>query len=233
MTLTKREYDKVLQGGGYMPRGVVTLVRVLKPIVRLLARIGFVRRWVGQTTGPRLNTISRCRKRGEHDKALALAIDGLKAFRHRKPSRFNDGTLHFAWWGFMHHAAGCLQKCDDTEAWETVIALARDGMEPFEGYYVAHAFHVFARKKLAEREYEAAVEFATLSAAADETWAESDLLLGWYEQKIGGGDAFEHLKRAVRKDQSVLSRIAEDPAFQDQSDLVERLKDTLKYGLVQ
>ena len=231
MTFTRRDYDRILQGGGHMPRGVITLLRVLKPVFWVLARIGFVRRWVGRTTGPRLNAISQCRKRGEYDKGLALAIDALKAFRHRKPGRFDSGTRHFAWWGFMNHAACCLQKCDDPVAWETVIALARDGIEPVEGYYAAYSFHTFARKKLAERDYGAAVEFATLSAAADETWAESDLLLGWYELEIGGGDAFEHLRRAVRKDQGALARIADDPVFQKHPDLIEGLKETLKFGL--
>lgn len=232
MTLTKKRRDEILRDG-YMPPGVPTLVRLMQPALSVLGRIGFVRRCIKRTAGGRFGDIFRCQKRGDHETAVDLAIDALRAFRDRKPGRYDFGHLHLNWWMFMRTAAVSLQKLDAPERWDTVIAMARAGMEPFEGYDVAYAFHIFARKKLAERDYETAVEFATLSAGADETWAESDLLLGWYEQKIGGGDAFAHLRRAVRKDQSVLFRIADDPAFQQQPDLVARLKETSKYGLVQ
>jgi len=36
----------------------------------------------------------------------------------------------------------------------------------------------------------------------------------------------------VRKDQGALARIADDPAFQRHPDLIERLKETLRYGLM-
>lgn len=235
MTLTKKEQDEILRDGVRLPPGVnafvKTVVWILTPILWLLTRFGFGKRLIARSHGGRSGAISRCQRRGEHDKAVDLAIDALRTYRHRMQELLDTGAPHFRWWWFMRQAVYNLQHSDDAEKWETVIALARDGPEPFEGFEVAYAFHTFARKKLAERDYEAAVEFATLSARADESWPESDLLLGWYELQVGGGDVLAHLRRAVQKDQSVLFRIADDPTFQRHPDLLERLKQTSKYGL--
>ena len=230
MTLTKKQRDDVLKEG-YMPPGAVLIARILRPFLWLAVRIGFLRRRFKRMAGARHGAIFRHQRRGEHEMAVDLAIEAMKAFRDRKPGRFDFGHLHMNWWTFMQSAASSLRKVDDRERWDTVTAMARAGMEPFEGYDVAYAFHIFARKAFADRDYGAGVEFATLSAAADETWPDSDLLLGWYELQVGGGDALAHLRRAVRKDQSVLFRIADDPTFQRHPELIERLKETSKYGL--
>ena len=232
MTLTKKQQDEILKAR-YMPRGLPTIIRLLTPVARLIFRLGFVRRSVERTAAARIGQISRCRERGDHEKAVDLAIDTLRALRHRKPGRFvDDKHGHFMWWMIMQSAAVSLPKVDDPEKWNTVIAMARAGVEPFEGFEVAYAFLVFARRKLAERDHDTAVEFATLSSDADESWPEPDIWLGWYQLEIGGGDAFAHLKRAVDKDQSALFRIADDPAFRNHPDLIERLKETSKYGLI-
>lgn len=231
MALTKKQHDDILKAG-YMPPGVPTLVWIVKPVLSLLWRIGFVRRYLAGTAGARISAMSRCQKRGEHDRAADLAIDALKAFRHRKRGRFDDGDAHFFWWSFMRFAVFNLPKCNDPDKWETVIALTRDGMEPFEGYDVAIAFHAFARRKMAVRDYETAVEFATIASRADETWAEPDFLLGWYELASGGGDGMAHLSRAVRKDQKILFRIANDSVCRRHPHVIARLKELSKDGLV-
>lgn len=231
MTLTKKQRDKILKDG-YRPRGAVIIAAIMKPILQLLIRIGFVRRYFKGMAGARIGAMSRCQKRGEHDKAADLAIDALRAFRDRKPGRFDFGHLHLYWWQFMHHAVYNLQNCPGTKKWETVIALARDGMEPFEGYDVAYAFHIFARLKFAHRDYEAAREFATIAARADETWAEPDLLLGRHALAVGGGDAMAHLSRAVSKDESILFRIANDSVCRQHPHIIAKLKELSKDGLV-
>lgn len=227
MTLTKKQHDEITRNGvGPLPL-LKALNRIVHPVLRLLARIGFVRRYIERTAGARFGAIFRCQKRGDHEKAVELAIDALTAFRDRKPGRFDFGHLDMNWWTFMHSAVYSLRKCNDPERWETAIALARDGIEPFEGYFVAYAFESFTRLRLSQRDYTDVVDFATIASRADETWPEPDLLLAWYEVSVVGGDAIAHLNRAVRKDRSVLSRISDDPAFQQNPHVAAWLEEHL------
>ncbi len=251
MTLTKSEFDAVWARAARMDpayRVALGVLRVLFwPLAWPVTRIGAVRRAIGRTIGGRAGAIVRCRRRGEHARAVALALDALKtprpppgqagsrsdrrpanqsASRSAKQSR--DWASHHHWWQFMSYAVASLEQCDDPEAWDEAMALARNGIEPFQGYAVAYAFHAFARRKMAERDYVAATAFAIVAGHADETWGEPEFLLGWYELASGEGDGMAHLSRAVRKDRTVLTRIADDPTCRSHPDLIAKLEEISK-----
>ena len=132
----------------------------------------------------------------------------------------------------MHFAVDNLDKCGDQEKMEEVIELARNGVEPFQGYYVARSFLAFSRWKYREGDYDGAIEFAESAASADDTWAEPDFVLGWYHLVLGGGDPMRHLTRAIRKDHRILFRIANDSECRKHPHIVQRLKDLSAAGIV-
>jgi len=210
MSLTARDHERILKGPG-QARALYGIVKwVLVPLTRPLLRIGFIRRFLAGTRGGRFGAIFACQRRGEHDKAADLAIQALKAYRQRPkgPGRFMH---HHYWWQFMRHGVTSLENSGNLDKRNLVIELATIGVEPFEGYDVACSFLVISRWKYREGVYNAAIGFAEIAARADDTWAEPDFILGWYCLKLGEGDAMEHLSRAVRKDQRILLRIANDP----------------------
>ncbi len=132
----------------------------------------------------------------------------------------------------MYLAARSLKKCGDQEKMEEVIKLARNGVKPFHGYYVARSFLAFSHWKYGEGDYDAAIEFAEIAASADDTWAEPDFVLGWYRLVLGGGDAMKHLTQAVRKDHRNLFRIANDPVCRRHPHIIQKLKNLSVDGIV-
>jgi hypothetical protein len=239
MTLTKSEYDAALARAAWMDPAYRALARALGvlfwPLAWPVTRIGAVRRAIGRTIGGRAEAIFRCQRRGRHERAVALALDALKAVR-RPPgqssgqsntlpaNQSNHWASHHQWWEFMSYAVASLEQCDAPEAWDEAMALARHGMEPFQGYAVAYAFLAFARRKLAVGDDDAATAFAIVAGHADETWGEPEFLLGWYELASGQGDGMAPLSRAVRKDPRILTRIADDPTCRQHPDLIAKLE---------
>ncbi len=223
MSLTAKDHERILEKPG-KARWVYAVVKwILVPLFRPLLRIGFIRRYLGGTTGSRAGGIFACQRRGEHDKAADLAIQALKAHRQRPkgPGRFMH---HHNWWQFMRYGVASLENSDDQDKRNLMIALAESGVEPFEGYNVAYAFLAFSRWQYETGDYDGAIEFAEIAARADETWAQPDVTLGWYRLALGGGDAMEHLSRAVCKDHRVIFRIANDAAFRRHPHIMAKLK---------
>lgn len=227
MVMMKRDYEETSKTAARS----MAMVMVLAPLLRPLTRIGFIRRYLGRTTGGRVGAISRCAARGQHDKAVDLAFEALKDLRHQPAGIWFPGGAVF-WWMFMRLATRSLEECDDREKWDQAIELARNGVEPFHGYDVACSFLAFSRWKYKLGDYDAAVDFAKTAARADETWAEPDFVLGWYCLVLGGGDAVPHLAEAVRKDQRFFFRIANDPQCRRYPHVIQRLKELSLDGIV-
>ncbi len=223
MSLTAKDHERILEKPGKARPFYAVLKWVLVPLFRPLLRIGFIRRYLAGTTGGRYGAIFACQRRDEHDKAADLAIQALKAYRQR-PKGLGGLMHHHSWWQFMHYGVASLEHSGDWDKRDLVIDLATSGVEPFEGYDVAYAFLAFSRWRYETRDYDEAIEYATIAARADETWAQPDVTLGWYRLVLGGGDAMEHLSRAVRKDHRVIFRIANDPVFRRHPHIVQRLK---------
>lgn len=227
MAPTKEDYEE----NSRLVTWLWPAAKVLAHLLRPFARFGFTRRLVGGTIGGRIGAISRYEERGEHDKAFDLAIKALNEYRHKRPGvRFPNGRDY--WWFFMHLAARSLEECGDQEKWSTLEEMARNGVEPFEGYEAAGSFLAFSRRKYDEGDYDAAIENAETAARADETWAEPDFVLGWYCLVLGGGDAVPHLAEAVRKDQRFFFRIANDPQCRRYPHVIQRLKELSLDGIV-
>lgn len=224
MTMSKREYDVASAGTDRLKTVLNVFAFLLRPLFRIAAIFGPLRRALGNSVGGRTGAISRCAAREKHDKAVALAIDALATYRHQS-SRFPFPTGQDLWWVFMKFAVDSLQTYDDPDTWDELIEMARNGVEPFEGYDVAQSFLAFSQWKYRAGDYEAAVMFAETAARADVTWGEPDFILGWYCLARGGGDALAHLTRAIGKDPGMLFRIASDPLCSQHPHIIETLKE--------
>lgn len=222
MEPTKKEIEDILKSSAKHRAAVKVLERLVR-LLRPVARLGFMRRLISRTTSGRIGMISRYAKRGEHDRAADLAIELLIENRHRPTGNFFPSSRDH-WWLFMWAAARNLDKCGDQEKMEEMIELARNGVEPFQGYLVAGSYLAFSTWKYREGDYDAAIEFAEIAASADDTWAEPDFILGWY-CLILGGDAMRHLTRAVSKDHRILSRIENDSECRKHPQIIQELKD--------
>ena len=229
MGVTKKDYEEISKSKSVAR--TLAIVKALAPLLRPLARLGFIKRRLDGTLGGRVGAISRCTTRGQHDKAADLAIKALKDYRHQPAGAWSLGGSDF-WWMFMRLAAQSLEECGDQESWDQVIELAKNGVEPFQGYDAASSFLAFSRWKYKLGDYDAAVEFAKTAARADQTWAEPEFVLGWYCLVLGGGDAMTHLAEAVRKDQRFFFRIANDPQCRRYPHIIQRLKELSLDGIV-
>jgi len=224
MGQTKKDLEDISETSAKTMAVVDALMPVLRPLIRPLWRIGFIGRFLNGTTGGRTGAIGRCTQRGEHERAADLAIAALREYRHHPAGTWRPSGRDY-WWMFMYFAVCSLEQCDAPDKRNEVIEMARNGVEPFHGYYVALSFLALSRWKYREGDRVAALEFAEIAARADETYAEPDFILGWYSLVLGGGDAMEHLARAVRKDPRMLSRIVQDPACGRHPHIIQKLKN--------
>ncbi len=220
MTLTKKDLDEA----SVLTDKLMPYVQILARILQPFAKIGFVKRFVSQTTANRFGQICRYSEKGEHVLAADLAIELLKENRHQTDGR-RPMSGQEQWWLFMYSATWSLEHLDDQKKWDEVIELGRNGREPFQGYYVARSFLAFSHRTYETGDYAPAVEFAEIASRADETWAEPDYVLGWYYLVLGGGDPIKHLTQAVKKDPGILFRIAKDPECRKHPHIIQKLKE--------
>lgn len=227
MGVTKKDLENVARPSAKFMAVLDFLARLLRPIFRL----GFIRRRLDKSVGGRVGAIARCAERGQHDKAAQLAIQALKEYRDQPAGNYSPSGRDF-WWFFMKLAAESLEHCDDHAKWDELIELANSVSEPFEDNSAASYFLSFSRWNYNTGDYDTAIEFAEIAARTDETWAEPDFVLGRYRLAIGGGDAVEHLTRAIRKDHRILFRIASDEVCRQNPHIVQKLKELSKDRLV-
>ena len=220
MTLTKKDLDESSE----LVNKLMPVANFLARMTQPFARLGFVKRFISQTTANRIGQIGRYSEIGEHVLAADLAIELLNENRHQAEGR-RPISGHDHWWFFMDRAIRSLEHFDDQKKWDEVIELGRNGREPFQGYFVARSFLAFSRRTHETGDYASAVEFAEIASRADETWAEPDYILGWYYLVLGGGDPIKHLTQAVIKDPGILFRIAKDSECRKHPHIIQKLKD--------
>lgn len=224
MNMTAKDLDEIGKKTAKWEAALLSLVRLTQPVARLLFRIGFIRRAHARSNPGRVGIISRLAARGEHEQAADLAIQGLHHCRRQTPGRFWPGG-QYNWWFFMALAGESLGRVATEERCDELIEMAKDGVEPFEGYLVARAYLAFARWKYRVQNYDAAIEFAEAAVRADDTWAQADYELGWYCLATGRDDAMHHLGRAVTKDPQIVSRIDDDPIWRQRPEALEKLRE--------
>ena len=228
MSLKAKDLEKVYAKPPKIPRFSGAIVAVL----RLFTHIRPIRKWLSTTVGGLNGAIFQCFKSNDYEKAAKIAVYALKKHRY-KTSRLVPFGPHFHWWVFMKLAAQSLDRCESKDMRDEVIRMARDGIEPFEGYDVAYAFDRFSRWKYSEEDFEAAIEFAEIATQADETWPEPDFLLGWYAFVLSRGDPVPHLRRAIEKDRRILFRLSKDPLCQQRPDVLRGLLElAIEHGIV-
>lgn len=197
---------------------------VLVPILRPIFNFKFIKRRLDRSIGGRVGTISRCAKKGLHDKAIAHAFDALREYRDNPGGKRMIGGGDF-WWFFMSLATESLKHCTDQSKWEEAIELAESSRNPPEDYHAAQSYLAFSHWKYAMEDYDTAIKFAEIASRADSSWGEPDFVLGWYRLVLGGGDAMHHLTEAVRKDSRIFFRIANDPQCRQFPHIIQKLKE--------
>ena len=216
--------SKDLEGIEYKPIRHSRLLRLAVWLVGLVRKIPYFNKMINESEGGLSGRIFRCQADGNHAQATRLAIFALEKFRHKK-SRLAPGLDHHNWWRFMQHGSQSAGQTDQAELKEKLILLAKDGIEPFEGVFVAKSYLEFSRWRYRAEVYDQAIEFAEIAAEADPTWAEPDFLLGWYGLVLGTGNAENHLSRAIEKDQRILFRIANNDICKQYPSIIRKLKD--------
>lgn len=230
MGVTKKEYDAGAQESAKFIVWVQRFDPFFRALVWLISRFGFTRRRIGGSAPGRIGRISRLAERGEHARAAELAIETLKAQRHR-PGAFKSFSGLDYWWFFLLMATKNLEKTGNRKKQEEVIALAQSVEAPSRDYTGAACFLAFARWRFRTGDHQEAIAFAEVAAHIDPTWAEPDFLLGWYCLVLGG-DALTPFKSALRKDPKVLFRIASDPVCSRHPHIIASLKAYSKDSLI-
>ena len=109
-----------------------------------------------------------------------------------------------------------------------LIDIGNNGLEPYEGYFVAYSYLEFSRWMYRFGDYEKAIRFAHIASKADRTWAEPDFILGWYGLLLSRGNAEEHLSNAIKKDRRIVFRISNNELCKQYPHIINKLK--LKYS---
>ena len=198
-------------------------IKLLVLLAKLIGKIPYVRNKLNESEGGLSGTMFRCQADGDHAEATRIGIFALEKFRHKK-NWLTPGMEHHSWWSFMRHASESAGQTDDDMLKQKLIALAKDGIEPFEGIFVAKSFLEFSRWNYRAEKYDKAIEYAEVASQADNTWAEPDFLLGWYGLLLSTGNAEKYLSQAIEKDERILFRIANNDICKQYPSIIKKLK---------
>ena len=125
----------------------------------------------------------------------------------------------------MKHGVDSASHISNNNLREKLETYANAGIAPFEGYDVAYSYLEMSRWKYYAQNYDEAVKYAEVAAAAaDKTWAEPDFILGWYGLVLNNGKAEEMLIRAVEKDLKMLFRIVNNDVCKQNPHIISKLK---------
>ena len=229
MGMTKKDLDEFAARPNRFKRFIEAVAPALVRMLRLVTRIGPLRRALARTAGGRMGAICRHKERGEHKQAVAAALEALK--QKKWPDGDNGEDAWDLGWLFLSSAAESLAQYDDPATWDELIAVAEAAPPPVGEYCAASTYVSFARWKTRQADYRAALAFVETASRADRTWAEPDFLLGWLYLVIGGGDPLSHLMEAVQKDPGMLSLIARDPICRQRPDILAKLKEISAKGI--
>ena len=193
-------------------------------IFRLIAKIPFIRRKLNNSIGGLSGNIFSCWEKQDYKKATEISIYALERFRCKKDRWFPD-MMHHHWWSFVKHGVDSAKHIDVQELNEKLISLAKDGIEPFEGYDVAYSFLEFSRWEYARSNNAIAFKYAEIASKADETWGEPDFVLGWLSLVLGKGRAEYYLRKAISKDKRILFKISSNSICKQYPNIINKLKE--------
>ena len=219
MSLTRKDIEEVERKPFKEPPFTNFFVSVL----RLISKISPIKKYLNESIGGLNGRIFRLWENKEYEAATKVAIFGLEKYRHKK-SKILPFMDHHHWWQLMKHGVDSATNTDNQELKDKLIEYATSGIEPFEGYDVAHAYLEFSKWQYQMKETEKAIEYAKIASKADGTWAEPDFILGWYGLVLGESDAETHLSHAIEKDPRILFRIANNDICQNYPHIINQLK---------
>ena len=221
MPLTSRNNERVRQKSITIP----TYANHLFSVFFVFAKIPFVKRYISNSIGGLQGRIVRCFDDKDYKKAAEIAIHALRRYRHKKSKLFSYLDIdHHHWWVFMKLAVDAARMTDSKEFHSEIVTLASEGIEPFIGYDVAYSYLIFSGWAFESGDYERAIEWAETASNADDTWAEPDYLLGWYNLRRNNDEAESHFIRAIKKDPRILFKIEEDGLCKKHPQLIDALK---------
>jgi len=220
MSLSSRDVEEIESEPFKEPR----FTKFFIWLIRQFARIPYIQNKINNSSGGLSGSIFRCWECNDYTKATNIAIHALERFRHKK-DKLCPGMEHHNWWSFMKHGVDSAKRIEDKELKEKLIIFANDGITPFEGYDVAYSYLEFSRWRYRENNYEEAVKYAEVASQADDTWAESEFILGWYGLLLSTGNAEEHLCNAIERDQRILFRISNNEICKQYPSIINKLKE--------
>ena len=225
MSLTRKDIEDI----EHKPFKEPPFTNFFVSTIRLLSKIPPIKKYLNESIGGLSGRIFRHWENNEYEEATKVAIFGLEKYRNKK-SLILPFMDHHHWWSLMKHGADSATKSDNAALIEKLIEYAISGIEPFDGYDVAHSYLEFSKWKYQTKDHEKAVEYAKTASRADSTWAEPDFILGWYGLVLGEGNAETHLSHAIEKNPRIFFRIANNDICQQYPHIVTKLKE--KYSKV-
>ena len=123
----------------------------------------------------------------------------------------------------MSYAVYCAHKLDNSNIMNRLLSVSEKGPEPFGGSKVSYCYCDFSRFKYAHEDYNSAIRFAELAKTADDNSGEAYYLLGYYELFVNGKDPVELFSAAIKRDQSILGRIAHHPSLKEYPSIINEL----------
>ncbi len=154
---------------------------------------------------------------GNYVEALELSISGLKK------CDLNDITDHYWRWSFMSYAVYCAFALDNSKLMNSLISMADNRFEPFEGSNVSYCFCQFSHFKYVQGDYDSAIRLAEVAREADDESGKAYYLLGYYELFINEGNPIEYFKMAIERDNLILARIVHHPSLQGFPNILDDL----------
>ena len=224
MSITKKEIESIQESIQSKPLKVPAIINFIFSVLSQLSKIPAIRKYIENSSGGLNGQIFRHWNKQEYDEATKVAIKGLEKYRNKK-SLLTPFMDHHTWWQFMQSGADSAKNSDNLELKDKLIEYAVSGIEPFDGYYVAHSYLEFSKWKYQTHDYEKAIEYAKTASKADSTWAEPDFILGWFSLVLGNGDAEAHLSKAIEKDSRILFRIANNDICKQYPHIINKLKE--------
>ena len=151
MTLSSKDIEEIENKPFKEPRGTGLIIG----FIRLLSKIPFIRRKLNNSMGGTAGRIFSCWEREDYKRATEISIEALERFKNKKDLCGPDMSHHH-WWSFMKHGVDSAKHIEEKDLKEQLIAMANEGLNPFEGYDVAYSFLEFSRWKYNENKYDEA-----------------------------------------------------------------------------
>jgi len=186
----------------------------MKFFVKLLLSFPFLGKAIRSSDAYILGQLQSLFANNDYLECLSESLDYLK-----KPNSKGDQLL---WWEFASFAILSTAKLQDRDAYNELVILLADREIPSNKRSVAESLTKLSMLGYFFQDKEGMLKLAEQAKKADESWAEPEFLLGWYQ--LPSMDSVTHLKNAINIDSEYLSRIKSDSTCLKYPEVIEQLK---------